>query len=368
MSTRHICLSRLSRLIEAVPAALRSLALVLMALLALPGPAAAHEATMVDLRVREIASGDFVWSWGVPAKGRPVSEDLTISWPEQCQPRGQALRCGARNLTGTVAIDGVGRAYSAVILRVSWANGQTQVRTLTDAMPKVHLFGGGQDTRGAQEVVQTYGVLGIEHILTGWDHLMFVLSLLLLVGFKRRLIGTVTAFTAAHSLTLAASALGWLVLRSAPVEACIALSIVLVCGEVLRTRQTLSRRWPALVAFVFGLVHGLGFAGALKEIGLPEDHVSMALLGFNLGVEAGQLLVIGVLWLAFIGGRRLVRAGGLGFRRAGPVMRPTAADPHGALAAVARAAPGRWERVLVYGMGSVGAYWAVQRMAAIVWG
>jgi hypothetical protein len=124
--------------------------------------------------------------------------------------------------------------------------------------------------------------------------LLFVFSLLFLVGFRRRLVWTISAFTLAHSLTLASSALGLLTLRSAPVEATIALSIVLVAGEALRKGNTLAQRWPALVSFLFGLVHGLGFAGALKQIGLPPDHLFTALLTFNVGVELGQLLMVGL--------------------------------------------------------------------------
>src|SRR6185369_5960648 len=124
-------------------------------------------------------------------------------------------------------------------------------------------------------------------------------ALLFLVGFNRRLVTTITAFTLAHSFTLALSALGWLTLRSPPVEATIALSIMLVAGEALHKQATLARRWPALVAFLFGLVHGLGFAGALKEIGLPENHLSVALLTFNVGVEMGQLLVVGLAYLVY---------------------------------------------------------------------
>src|SRR5207237_6123057 len=112
------------------------------------------------------------------------------------------------------------------------------------------------------------------------------------VGFRRRLVGTITAFTLAHSLTLACSVLGLITLRPAPVEACIALSIVLVASEALRERQTLARRLPALVSFLFGLVHGLGFAGALKRIGLPPSHLPLALLTFNVGVEIGQLMMV----------------------------------------------------------------------------
>src|SRR5690242_1477012 len=142
------------------------------------------------------------------------------------------------------------------------------------------------------EIARAYLVLGVEHILSGVDHLLFVAGLLFLVGFRRRLVGTITAFTVAHSLTLASSAFGWLTLRSPPVEASIALSIVLVASEALRQRETLARRTPSLVAFLFGLVHGLGFAGALKSIGLPQRHLPLALFTFNVGVEVGQLFVV----------------------------------------------------------------------------
>jgi hydrogenase/urease accessory protein HupE len=139
-------------------------------------------------------------------------------------------------------------------------------------------------------------MLGIEHIMTGLDHIMFVLAMLCLVGLNKRLIGTVTAFTLAHTVTLAASALGVLSLRPLPVEAAIALSIVLVAAEALHHRQTLARRMPAIVAFVFGLVHGLGFAGALKDVGLPQKNVPVALLSFNVGVEIAQLGVVLIAW------------------------------------------------------------------------
>jgi hydrogenase/urease accessory protein HupE len=178
-------------------------------------------------------------------------------------------------------------------------------------------------------------VLGIEHILSGYDHLMFVLALLFLVGFNKRLLLTITAFTLAHSLTLALSALGLLTLRSPPVEATIALSIMLVAGEALRDRQTLSRRWPALVAFLFGLVHGLGFAGALKEVGLPEQHLWVALLTFNVGVELGQLMTVGLAWAV-----------------------------HRALRDMPAMAKAR--QALLYGIGSMAAYWSLTRVVAIL--
>jgi hydrogenase/urease accessory protein HupE len=193
-------------------------------------------------------------------------------------------------------MQGVGQRYSAAMVKVQWLDGQSRVYTLTGSQPAVQLYGAADDARGVGEIASAYLLLGVEHILSGYDHLLFVIGLLFLVGFQRRLVWTITAFTAAHSLTLASAAVGWLTLRSPPVEACIALSIVLVASEALNKRETLARRWPAMVAFVFGLVHGLGFAGALQDIGLPQQHLVVALLTFNLGVEAGQLLTVAAAW------------------------------------------------------------------------
>src|SRR5205085_7123034 len=180
---------------------------------------------------------------------------------------------------------------------IAWLDGAERTYTITTAQPSVQLLGGAEDPRSAREIAVAYLVLGVEHILTGIDHLAFVIGLLFLVGFRRQLIGTITAFTLAHSVTLALSAFGLITLRSAPVEATIAMSIVLVASEALREKDTLARRLPALVSFLFGLVHGLGFAGALKRIGLPPSHLPLALLTFNVGVEIGQLAVVLMAWL-----------------------------------------------------------------------
>ncbi len=255
----------------------------------------AHEMSMAEMQVRETSPGEFIWQWGATEK-RAAKDDLIPVWPDNCRPDGTLLHCGEDGLTGTLSVNGVGKAYSAAIIKITWRNGESRVYTLTSGQPTVQLYGGAEDRRGMGEVASAYTVLGVEHILSGVDHLLFVISLLFLVGFNRRLLFTITAFTAAHSLTLALSALGWLVLRSPPVEASIALSIVLVAGEALHKEMTLSRRWPALVAFLFGLVHGLGFAGALKEIGLPENHMLVALLTFNVGVEIGQLMTVAAAW------------------------------------------------------------------------
>jgi len=295
--------------------------------------ATAHEMSMAELQLRELAPGEFLWQWGAGEK-RPVGDDLSVQWPARCLASENTVHCGADGLKGELTVNGVGERYSAALLKIYWLDGRDRVYTLTANRPSVQLFGGADDRRGAAEIVAVYTGLGVEHIMRGVDHLLFVAGLLFLVGFERRLVWTITAFTAAHSVTLALSALGWLSMRSAPVEACIALSIVLVAGEALHTRPTLARRYPALLAFLFGLVHGLGFAGALQDIGLPEHHLLPALLTFNLGVEIGQLAVLVVAW------------GLWSLLRYQPQL--------------------VWARTLaLYGIGSLAAYWSWERALAI---
>jgi hydrogenase/urease accessory protein HupE len=180
-----------------------------------------------------------------------------------------------------------------------------------------------------------YTSLGVEHILTGFDHLLFVVALTLLVRRGRRLLATITAFTLAHSVSLALTVLGLVHVPSPPVEASIALSIVLVCAECLRPGDSLTRRAPWAVAFAFGLLHGLGFASALLDLGVPERHLPTALLCFNVGVELGQLAIIAVV----VGLRRL--AGWLRLDRA-------------------------WMRSgVIYAMGGLAAFWSIDRIGAL---
>jgi hypothetical protein len=272
--------------------------LLLLALAALllgaAGSARAHEISMAEIDVRQLDAKDFVWQW--TAGNRTGEAVLRPVWPAGCRDEDGRLRCGAEGLSGRLRMEGVGQRFSAVLVRIHWLEGGSRVYTLTKAQPSVQLFGSADDRRGWEEIALAYTVLGIEHILSGVDHLLFVVALLFLVGFGRRLLWTITAFTVAHSVTLILSALGWIALRPPPVDAAVALSIVLVAGEALGRRETLARRWPALVAFLFGLVHGLGFAGGLKQIGLPENHLLVALLTFNVGVEIGQLLLIVAAW------------------------------------------------------------------------
>ena len=146
--------------------------------------------------------------------------------------------------------------------------------------------------RSLLPICRDYTKLGIEHIITGFDHLLFVVALTLLVRRRRQLLATVTAFTFAHSISLALTVLGLVSVASPPVEAAIALSIVLVCAECLRPTHSLIQRAPWVAAFAFGLLHGLGFASALLDLGVPERHVPSALVCFNLGVEIGQIAII----------------------------------------------------------------------------
>ena len=189
----------------------------------------------------------------------------------------------------------------------------------------------------------TYFGLGVDHILRGVDHLMFVFALILLVRDRRALVGAVTAFTVAHSLSLAAAALGWIVVPAPPVEAVVALSIMFLAAELVRPgRPSLTLRFPWVVAFAFGLLHGLGFARALLDVGLPEGEVPLALFAFNLGVEAGQLMFIA---MVLVVGALLGR---LYPWLVGSVTRPG----------------GRGLGVASYLMGGIAAAWFVGRVAA----
>jgi hydrogenase/urease accessory protein HupE len=196
---------------------------------------------------------------------------------------------------------------------------------------------------GWTQVAATYTVLGVEHILLGIDHLLFILALLLLVRGWGRLAATVTAFTIAHSFTLAAATLGLVHVPQRPVEAAVALSIAFVAAEIVQARRGqpgLTARSPWIAAFAFGLLHGLGFAGALSEVGLPQSAIPAALFFFNIGVEIGQLLFIAAAFAVFVTARQAAR-------------RLRAPQPSWA-----------W-RIPPYAIGSIAAFWVIQRVA--VW-
>jgi hydrogenase/urease accessory protein HupE len=238
-------------------------------------------------------------------------------------------------LTGqTLHIDGLAATKIDVLARIDRGHGRIQTTRITPDAPAFRV----EATPTAGQVSRTYLVLGVEHILLGIDHLLFVLALVLLVGGWKRLAATITAFTVAHSMTLAAAVLGFVHVPGPPVEACIALSIVFVAAEIVHARQgksSLTARAPWLVAFTFGLLHGLGFAGALSEVGLPQLAIPLALLFFNLGVELGQLAFVAVVIGVMAALRRL----------------PAPTPPWG------------W-RVAPYAIGTVAMFWVIQRVYA----
>jgi hydrogenase/urease accessory protein HupE len=198
----------------------------------------------------------------------------------------------AGGLTGqTLTIDGIVGGITDVMVRIERQDGTSQVERLLPQSPQFTVLA----ATGTAEVAWSYLVLGVEHILGGIDHLLFVLALLLIVRGGQRILMTITAFTVAHSITLVSATLGWMHVPGPPVEAMIALSIVFVAAEIvrgLRGRPGLTASAPWIVAFSFGLLHGFGFAGALAQVGLPQKAVPLALLTFNVGVEVGQLMFV----------------------------------------------------------------------------
>lgn len=285
--------------------------LTVLVAFALATTAAAHEVRPALLQISETERGRYEVLWKRPILGdvalrlRPV---LSSGWLE-ATPRDQFAGSGFLVTTWTVRsteplhgqelrIDGLQQSLTDVLLTVSTAEGRELQALIKPERPSLRLDLAQPRVPSAPAYLR----LGVEHILGGIDHLLFVLGLLLLVGVNLRLVKAITAFTAGHSVTLAASALGWATAPSALVEALVALSIVFVAAELARGPQadTLTRRHPWLVALGFGLLHGFAFAGALAEIGLPRQAATEALLLFNLGVEIGQLAFIAaagaVLW------------------------------------------------------------------------
>jgi hydrogenase/urease accessory protein HupE len=232
----------------------------------------------------------------------------------------------------TVTIEGLAATRVDALIRITDRDGITQTLRATPDEPSVVVTA----APSPWQVSRTYLILGFEHILLGIDHLLFVLALVLLVKGWKQLVSTITSFTLAHSLTLAAATLGFVHVPGPPVEACIALSIVFVAAEIIRSRQGkpgLTERAPWVVALTFGLLHGLGFAGALSDVGLPQHAIPLALLFFNIGVELGQLAFIAAVLGVMAAMRRF----------------PT------------RVPAWSW-RVMPYAIGSMAMFWVFQRI------
>jgi hypothetical protein len=246
------------------------------------------------------------------------------------------LPLGKTGLGGrSVTIHGLDRSITDALVVVHYADGHDLQQILRPEQESLSL-----DPRGNNLPVLTYVQLGITHILTGYDHLMFVLGLVLLVKNIPTLLKTITAFTVAHSITLAATALGAVHVNPAQIEALVALSIVFVAVELANLslgRTSVTQKWPWLIAFAFGLLHGSAFAGALAEIGLPKGNIPAALLLFNIGVEIGQLLFVAVV-LAVIWGLRRLKIGDI------TLLKP----------------------VPTYAIGACAAFWVFERLHAAI--
>ena len=325
--------------------------LAALALILAPLAASAHEVRPAYLQVIQDGAHHYAVTWKQPAQGEMALRlipRLSNGWLEG-PPRDQfssgaflirtwaITAAPADPLSGaTLSIDGLDRSITDVLVVVRLADGRRLDAIVRPDHPTLELA--FATTRGLP--VPAYLRLGIEHILTGVDHLMFVLGLLLLIGVRWRLVKAITAFTVAHSITLGASAIGLVTVPPAVIEALVALSIVFVAGELIgavRGRSGLTRRWPWVIAFTFGLLHGFAFAGALVEVGLPKDAIPLSLFLFNLGVEIGQLLFVGAAVVVIVALRRLWKH-----------------------------IPQAWERlsrpVPAYAIGSFAAYWFIERV------
>jgi len=290
---------------------LRSLfiTLIITTLTFLPSPPAhAHALQPAYLNIIQRSGNQYEVSWKVPFAGEssvvPLSEEPEL--PDYCEEvttragyqttaamlTRWTVNCGEDGLYGaTVHIKGLESALNDVLFRLETADGETYSSVLRAATPSYAV-----PARGTRpEIAWSYLTLGIGHILSGYDHLLFVLGLVLIVKNRFLLFKTITAFTVAHSITLGAATLGFVNVSQTPTEAVIALSILFLAGELAHGRRGkpgLTERYPWLVALTFGLLHGLGFAGALTSVGLPQSDIPLALLLFNLGVEIGQLIFV----------------------------------------------------------------------------
>lgn len=289
--------------------------------LLLAAPALAHRLAPSFLQLREQTPGRVELLWKTPRMvaigARPAPRV-----PQGCMPQGEpvleaqadafverrALVCPGGLMGRTLAVDGLARSGTDALVEVVLADGSERRAILSARQPSYVV----PPTESRAAVARSYGALGVEHLLTGLDHVLFVTGLVFLVGLRRRLFGAITAFTAGHSLTLALASLGLVHIPPDLAEIGIAASLVLLAGELVAVEQgapsVLSRR-PWIMSFGFGLVHGLGFAGALAALGLPAQAIPLALFSFNVGIEVGQLaLVLLLLPAVFALGRLPSRA------------------------------------------------------------
>ena len=300
----------------------------------------AHRDLMMKLVLREVSAGVFDASWerveGV-RDGRAATLILKPFFPGHCEVNLPRVDCGTRGLTGRLGFAGLGNMSVIVTIEIARLDAPPLALTYNATTPEHEVSSDRVSSLGI--VARDFVRLGIDHILGGIDHLLFVLGLLWLVDSLRMLLKTITSFTVAHSVTLALATLGGFTLPAIPVESVIALSIALVAVEVVHKREgrlDLGARLPWLIAFGFGLLHGFGFASALEELRLAGGQQAAALLFFNVGVELGQIAFVFVI---------------LGSRRVLERFVPKARE---------RLAP-----FLPYAMGSLAMYWCFVRLTGL---
>jgi len=260
----------------------------------------AHEVRPAYLSLTETTPAEFSVLWKQPVlDGKRLK--ITPSFPQDCESTTpQMTRQGGTvserstlscSLTeGDISLLGLERTLTDVFVSINYLSGETRTALIKPTTPTMSLGGEPQSAAGQ------YLSIGVEHIIFGWDHLLFVIGLTLLVA-RRQILGVATAFTIAHSLTLGLAAYGLLNVPTRPVEILIAASIVMLGIEIIRKQRghkSLATQRPYLISFVIGLIHGCGFASALSNIGLPKGTELLALFLFNIGVELGQFAVIGV--------------------------------------------------------------------------
>jgi hydrogenase/urease accessory protein HupE len=276
----------------------------LVAIVAMTAIAGAHELRPAYLEIQQTGPEAFDVLWKVPARG-DLKLGLYVQFPQTCKEVQERViytaggaflerwkvRCPGGLAGQSLTIDGLSATLTDVLVRLQWSSGAMEMARLDAEQPTFVVAG----SPSWQQVAGAYTRMGVEHILLGIDHLLFVLGLLLIVRDVRTLVKTITAFTVAHSISLALAVFGVVNVPSRPVDAAVALSIVFLGAEILHARQGyrgLTVHYPWIVAFAFGLLHGLGFAGALTSLGLPPGDIPLALLFFNVGVEIGQLLFV----------------------------------------------------------------------------
>ncbi|WP_018264669.1 HupE/UreJ family protein [Methylosinus sp. LW4] len=312
---------------------------IVAATLLAPVALLAHESSLGVLELREVRQGAYVGRWTMEPTIGAARVDLRA--PPHCFLRMPQLECGAKGLIGAMTIGNLGSSMSAALIKIIPLQGEAHSYTITSANPTVSILGSEAPTLESWIALgATYLNYGVDHILLGADHLLFVFGLIWIVGVGRRLVSTITAFTIGHSISLAAAAFGVIGVPERPLNACIALSIVFVGVEIVKQRRGeagLTARYPWAVAGGFGLVHGIGFASALAGLGIEKRLLPAALGFFNIGVEIGQLAFV-LLTLALIWAHR----------RLGAVL------------------PGSRDLLPGYAIGSIAAFWFIGRLLRVL--